>query len=136
MYVIEVFLVKIILLCCLFEIEASFNDDYNTLCTCTQAPPNETFCWSYQCQTNEIVTCCSSDSTVEIKSKKKERKSMNNLKIGDEILVDINNQGQRIYEPIYSFIHANPNGIHDYLNILVENNSEQSLIISSKSCFC
>jgi hypothetical protein len=39
---------------------------------------------------------------------------MSNLRIGDQILVDINNQGQHIYEPIYSFIHSTPNGIYDY----------------------
>lgn len=128
---IEVFLVKIILLCYLFQTEAATSGaSYDTTCQCTQASANGTFCWTYTCRTDQITKCFSSDSTVEIKSTK-EHKSMKYLKIGDEILVDINKHGQRIYEPIYSFIHASPNGIYDYLKISIENDSEQSLIISS-----
>jgi len=52
-------------------------------------------------------------NTVEIESTK-EHKSMSHLKIGDQILVDIDKQGQRIYKPIYSFIHTSPYGIYDY----------------------
>jgi len=56
---------------------------------------------------------------------------MIDLNIGDQRLVDISQQGQRIYEPVYAFIHASLNGTYDYLKITVENNSEQSLMISS-----
>jgi len=132
----EVFFVKIILLWCLFQTitaASGTGKSYETNCVCIQASPNNTFCWEYKCHTDELPPkCFSGDSTVEIKTTSKEKKAMNKLKIGDEILVDINNQGQRIYEPIYSFIHASPNGIYDYLKISVgNNNSEISLIISS-----
>jgi hypothetical protein len=131
MHVIEVFSIKIILLCYFFPTEASSSgSSYDTTCVCIQASTNGTFCWAYQCTTNQVTKCFSKDSTVEIESTK-ERKSMSHLKIGDQILVDIDKQGQRVYEPIYSFIHGSPYGIYDYLNISVENHSEQSLIISS-----
>ncbi|CAF3455878.1 unnamed protein product [Rotaria sp. Silwood1] len=131
MYAIEVFLIKIILHCYFLKtVAVGTGYSFETTCVCTQASPNGTFCWAYKCRSDQITTCFSSHSTVEIKLTK-ERISMNNLKIGDEILVDINNYNQRIYEPIYSFIHASPNGLYDYLKISVENISEQSLIISS-----
>ncbi len=127
----QLFLGKIILLCYIIQIEAySTGNSYDTTCSCTEASPNGTFCWSYRCQTDQITKCFSSDSTVQIKSTK-ERKSMKNLQIGDQVLVDINKQGQHVYEPIYSFIHASSHGIYDYLKIFVENNFEQTLIISS-----
>src|SRR5690349_12184947 len=103
---IGMFLIKIILLLYLFQKKAAATgDSYDTTCVCTQVSPNGTFCWAYKCRTDQVTKCFSSDSTVEIKSTK-ERRSMNKLKIGDQILVNINKQGQRIYEPIYSFIHA------------------------------
>jgi hypothetical protein len=132
-HIFEVFFVKIILLSCLFQTiaDAATGSSYVTTCQCTQESPNGTFCWAFTCQTNSNpIKCFSGDSTVEIKTTKV-RKSMSNLKIGDEILVDINDQGQRIYESIYSFIHASPHGIYDYLKISIGNNSEKSLIISS-----
>ncbi|CAF3519465.1 unnamed protein product [Rotaria sp. Silwood1] len=61
----------------------------------------------------------------------KQRKSMKHLNIGDQILVDINNQNQPIYESVYAFIHASSNGIYDYLKITIDNNFEQPLIISN-----
>ncbi len=127
----EMFLIKIILLCYLFQTgSASTGDSYDTTCVCTEVSPNGTFCWAYKCRTDQVTKCFSRDSTVELKSTKEPR-SMNKLQIGDEVLVGINQHGQRIYEPIYSFIHASPHGIYDYLKISVENPSEQSLIISS-----
>jgi hypothetical protein len=56
---------------------------------------------------------------------RKEPRSMSELNIGNQILVGINHQGQRIYEPIYLFIHARPNGLYDYLKISIEHNSEK-----------
>jgi len=89
---------------------------------------------TYKCRTDQITKCFSSDSSVELKSitgQQEQRKSMNHLQIGDQILVDIDKRGQRIYEPVYSFIHANRNGVYDYLKILIDNNLNRSLIISS-----
>ncbi|CAF1233811.1 unnamed protein product [Adineta steineri] len=128
---IEVFLVKIIFFCYLFQaVAADVGDSYDTTCVCAETSPNGAFCSAFKCQSNQVTHCFSSNSTVEIKSTK-EYKSMNELKIGDEILVNINKDGQRIYEPIYSFIHANSNGTYEYLKISIENNSQRSLIISS-----
>ncbi|CAF1144409.1 unnamed protein product [Rotaria sordida] len=56
---------------------------------------------------------------------------MKYLNISDEILVNIDNQNQPICKSIYAFKHASSNGIYDYLRIIVENNFEQPLIISS-----
>jgi hypothetical protein len=67
MNMIEVFLVKIILLCYLFQTKAA-STAYDTTCVCTLVSPNGTFCWAYTCNTNQVVKCFSSDSTVEIKS--------------------------------------------------------------------
>ncbi|CAF1328532.1 unnamed protein product [Rotaria sordida] len=72
---------------------------------------------------NHLVDFAPKYLTVEIKLTK-ERKSMNNFKIGDQEVVDINNHNQRIYELVYSFIHASPNRLYDYLKISVENISE------------
>lgn len=131
MYVIEVFLLKIILLWYFFEtIAAGTGYSFDTRCECLEASPNGTFCWSYKCRSDQITVCFSSVSTVEMKQNQR-RMSMSHLKVGDEILVDINDHNERIYEPIYSFIHANPDGLYDYLKISVDNTSEQSLIISS-----
>ncbi len=131
MHIVEVFFVTISLLCYLCSIEAaSTGNSYDTTCVCTEVSPNGTFCMAYKCRTDQVTKCFSNDSTVEMKSTN-ERKSMDQLQIGDQILVGINEQGQRIYEPIYSFIHASPNGMYDYLKISVDNNSDQSLIISS-----
>jgi hypothetical protein len=91
-----------IILCCFIQIEAySKGYSYDTICTCLQASPNGTFCWAYRCQTDQMTKCFSSDSTVQIKSTK-ERKSMKDLQIGDEVLVDVNQQGQYVHKPIYS----------------------------------
>jgi hypothetical protein len=39
---------------------------------------------------------------------------MKNFQIGDQVRVDINQQGKHVYEPVYSFIHASSQGIYDY----------------------
>ncbi|CAF3533153.1 unnamed protein product [Adineta steineri] len=125
------FLAVTLFVVCLSSTIASSSGSYSTSCTCTQASVNGTFCWTWTCQTNQVTKCFAGDATVEL-SKTKQRKTMRNLNIGDEILVNIDEQGKRIYEPIYDFIHANHNGIYDYLKITVENNfQQQPLIISS-----
>lgn len=91
---------------------------------------NGLYCWEWTCRTDQITKCFPGDSTVEIMNIK-QRKLMKNLNIGDQILVDINKQGQLIYEFVYDFIHVNPNGMYDYLKITVENNYRRLLIISS-----
>jgi len=126
------FSVKLFILFYLFQTISGQTNSYATSCTCIQISSNGSFCWQWTCQTNQLntVKCFARDATVEI-MEKKQRKSMKDLNIGDQILVDINKQGQRIYESIYAFIHASLNGTYDYLKITVENNSEQSLMISS-----
>ncbi len=106
MYVTEVFLVKIILSCCLFQtIACSTRNSYDTTCVCTHVSTNGTFCWAYTCRTDQVTIYFSSVSIVDINSIK-QQKSMSNLRIGDQILVNINSQGQHIYMnlSIYLFI--------------------------------
>jgi len=124
------FLLKVFVIFYLFRSISGQGYNYDTSCTCTQASNNSAYCLKWTCTTNQVVKCFASDATVEI-MEKKQRKSMKDLNIGDQILVDINHQGERIYESVYSFIHASPDGMYDYLKITVENNLEQSLIISS-----
>jgi hypothetical protein len=122
--------ILVVVFCCFQTISGQANS-YGTTCVCTQTSTSGSFCWAWKCQTDQIAAkCFASDSTVEI-IQSNQRKSMKDINIGDEILVDINDRGQRIYEPVYGFIHANPNGMYDYLKIIVENNVQQPLIISN-----
>lgn len=122
--------VKILILYCLLQTISSQSGSYDTLCTCTQTSTNGLFCQAWQCRTDQITKCFSSDATVEI-MKTKQRKPMKYLDIGEQILVDIDHRNQPIYEPVYAFIHASENGTYDYLKITVDNHVEQPLIISS-----
>ncbi|CAF1226243.1 unnamed protein product [Rotaria sp. Silwood1] len=124
------FSIKIFVIFHLFQTISSQGDSYDTSCTCTQTSSTGSFCWAWKCRTDQVTKCFSSDATVEIMTTK-QRKSMKHLNIGDQILVDINNQNQPIYESVYAFIHASSNGIYDYLKITIDNNFEQPLIISS-----
>ena len=123
--------ITILVIFYLFQTISGQGVSYGTTCVCTQTSTMGNFCWAWKCQTDQqAMRCFAGDSTVEIINTK-QRKLMKNINIGDEIFVDINDQGQRIYESVYGFIHANPNGMYDYLKITVENNLEEPLIISN-----
>ncbi|UJR09160.1 hypothetical protein I4U23_013408 [Adineta vaga] len=124
------FFATIIIGFCLLITIACQSNSYDTSCICTQASSNGTFCWAWKCRTDQVTKCFPNDATVEL-IETRQRIPMKNLNIGDQILVDIDQNGQRIYESIYAFIHASENGIYDYLKITVDKNLEQPLIISS-----
>lgn len=126
----KMFFTKLFVCFYLFQIITGQGNSYDTSCTCTKGSGNGLYCWEWQCRTDQVTKCFANDATVEI-IHTKQRIAMKNLKIGDQILVDMNDLGQPIYESIYSFIHASPHGMYDYLKITVENNYEQSLLISS-----
>ena len=77
-----------------------------------------------------MTKCFPNSATVEIRDGR-QRVPMKDVQIGDQILVDVDSHGQRIYEPVYAFIHASETGMYDYLKITVEQTSEQPLTVSS-----
>ena len=102
------------------------NGGYDSTCTCNSVSSG--VCMQYTCTTTVRSASCFS-GTSQIALADGSFKSLSQIQIGDQVMINENN----VYEPVIAFIHANREGLFDFLAIEVYSslsNSSSTMLVS------
>ncbi|CAF1500928.1 unnamed protein product, partial [Didymodactylos carnosus] len=102
---------------------------YDSTCSCNTVVANVCMTWS--CVNRPRAIACFPGHS-QVMMQEGGVTQLSNLKVGDQVL-SIDNEQNLIFEPILDFIHAEPNGLYDFLSISVNLSSNDTIVLSVTS---